>query len=148
MGDHPKLIEGASHVDTRGSLDYFNDFEFGAVERFYIIRPRRPRAVRGWIGHRREHKWFTAVEGVVLVAVVRTSDWRLPEKDSPVLEFVLSAENPRILYVPPGNAMAIVGVSPHSTLVVFSSGAAGDSAADTFRFDPDQWAIPSLGKQF
>jgi dTDP-4-dehydrorhamnose 3,5-epimerase-like enzyme len=142
MSDWPGIIEGGLYVDNRGSLAFFNEFTFSGVERFYIIRPEEPNAVRGWIGHQREQKWFTAAEGTIAVAVVRPNDWQSPDRNVPVSKFVLSADKPRILSVPPGHATAIIGISAKSALMVFSSGAMDQASSDTYRFPPNFWAIP------
>jgi dTDP-4-dehydrorhamnose 3,5-epimerase len=142
MSDRPRIIEGSLHVDNRGSLAFFNEFAFPGVERFYIIRPDRPRAVRGWIGHQRDQKWFTAVEGTLTVAVVRPNDWQSPDAHAQVSNFVLAAGKPRILTVPPGHATAIMGITPQSALMVFSTGTIHQAPSDSYRFPPDFWKIP------
>ncbi len=143
MNERPSLIQGGLHADERGSLTFFNDFAFPAIERFYIIRPARPHVVRGWMGHRREQKWFTAVEGDLLVAVVRPDDWTSPGRELPVATFALSAAEPQILAVPPGHATAIIGTTLRSALMVFSTGKIEDAPSDTYRFSPDMWEIPA-----
>ena len=51
----------------------------------------------GWVGHQREHKWFTVVAGEVQVAVVKPDDWQSPRSDLPVARYVLSAASPQVL---------------------------------------------------
>ena len=142
VSDQPRLIDGGVHEDNRGSLAFFNEFSFTEVERFYVIRPERPRTVRGWTGHQRERKWFTAVEGTITVAVVRPDDWQSPDPHIQVTIFTLSAGKPQILVIPPGHATAIVGVSPRSALIVFSTGTINQAPSDNYRFPPDFWKIP------
>jgi dTDP-4-dehydrorhamnose 3,5-epimerase-like enzyme len=141
MSDSHWILEGRLHVDNRGSLAFFNEFAFPGVARFYIIRPERPQEVRGWIGHQREQKWFTAVEGTIAVAVVRPDDWQSPDAHAAVLNFVLSATKPQILTVPPGHATAIIGISPQSALMVFSTGSIEQAPSDSYRFPSDFWKI-------
>jgi dTDP-4-dehydrorhamnose 3,5-epimerase len=147
MTDRPCIIEGGLHADNRGSLAFFNEFALPGVERFYIIRPAQPHAIRGWIGHQREHKWFTAVEGALAVAVVRPDDWHTPSARLPVATFGLSAATPQILTVPPGHATAIIGITAKSALMVFSTGKIEDAPSDTYRFPADFWAIPDLSSE-
>jgi dTDP-4-dehydrorhamnose 3,5-epimerase len=147
LADRPGIIEGRRHVDDRGSLTFFNEFAFSGVRRFYLIRPNRPNAIRGWVGHRSEQKWFSAVEGTVLVAVVRPDDWQSPNARVPVSKFVLSASNPRILALPPGHATAIMGLSAQSALLVFSNFGIAEAASDDYRFPADCWAIPGQGSE-
>ena len=62
---------------------------------------------RGWVGHQREHKWFTGVAGEVLIAVVKPDDWQSPSADLPVARYVLSAIRPQVVHVPAGYATTI-----------------------------------------
>jgi dTDP-4-dehydrorhamnose 3,5-epimerase len=140
--EQPHLIQGGLHVDNRGVLAFFNDFAFSGVERFYIIRPARPNEIRGWMGHRRDQKWFSAVEGALTVAVVRPDNWEKPSAAVPVSTFVLSAVRPAILAVPAGHATAIIGRSNESALLVFSTGTIAEAPSDSYRFAPDLWPIP------
>ncbi len=147
MTDRPGIIEGGLHVDNRGSLAFFNEFAFPGVERFYIIRPARPHVIRGWIGHQRERKWFTSVEGALAVAVVRPDDWQAPDGRLPVSKFLLCAANPQVLVVPPGHATAIIGITQQSALMVFSTETIEEAPSDTYRFPPNFWAIPDLNSE-
>lgn len=137
----PQLMEGGLHVDGRGSLAFFNTFPFAQIERFYVIRPARSREIRGWIGHRTDMKWFSAVEGELLIAVVQPEEWQASEEAAPVRSFRLSADRPQVLAVPPGNATAIVGITDHSGLLVFSTGCIENAPADSYRFPPERWPV-------
>ena len=54
----------------RGGISFVNDFDFKGVNRFYTVKAHKPGVPMGWIGHQRGHKWFTALSGILLVAVV------------------------------------------------------------------------------
>ena len=97
MSPDPILIEGACHVDARGSISFVNGFTFDGVERFYWIQSPQVGMQRGWVGHQREHKWFTVVAGEVKVAVVKPDDWQSPRRDLPIARYVLSAASPQVL---------------------------------------------------
>ncbi len=137
----PHLIEGGRHADARGTVSFVNGFDFKGVDRFYIIRPSRPHEPRGWVGHRRERKWFFPVQGSVVVAVVKPDDWSKPSPRQVVERFILSAENPSVLAVPPGYATGSAGLSVGAALMVFSSGRVEDAQADDYRFPTETWAI-------
>ena len=64
----PEIIEGGVHTDARGTVSFVNDFEFTGVDRFYTIRSLKLGKVRGWVGHKRDHKWFTAITGEVFLS--------------------------------------------------------------------------------
>lgn len=137
----PKLIQGGLHVDTRGTLSFVNDFDFKGVDRFYMIRCHRPGEPRGWTGHRRDAKWFSCVQGTFLVAVVAPDDWKAPARNLPVERFVLSAQKPAVLHVPPGYATGQVALSDDAILMVFSSGAIQQAKEDDYRFSLDTWSV-------
>lgn len=137
----PGLIQGGRHQDARGTVSFVNGFQFKGVDRFYWVKAGRASVPRGWVGHRREHKWFTVVAGKSLIAVVAPDDWSQPARDLPVTRFKLSADTPQVLHVPPGYATGSVNFSPDTVLMIFSSGKIEDVAGDDFRFPVDQWPI-------
>lgn len=137
----PRLIEGGLHVDFRGTVSFVNDFDFKGVGRFYTIRAHRLQELRGWVGHQRDHKWFFAIQGTTLIAVVKPDRWDCPSSSLPVARFVLSAAKPQVLHVPAGYATGSVNLSADAILMVFSSGKIEDAKADDHRFAIDTWPI-------
>ena len=137
----PRLIEGGLHVDTRGTVSYINGFDLEGVDRFYAIRSHRVNEPRGWVGHRREQKWFTAINGRVLVAVVKPDDWESPRSNLPVERFVLTAAKPQVLQVSAGHATGSLSLSEDAILMVFSSGRIEEAGADDYRFPLELWAL-------
>ena len=136
-----KLISGGVHVDERGVLSFVNDFDFKGVDRFYTISAHQPGEVRGWIGHRRDHKWFVPLVGSMVIGVVAPDDWENPSEDLPVQRFTLSQYKPALLNVPPGHATASMMLTQDALLGVFSAGKIEDAASDDWRFDSDKWLI-------
>ncbi|MCU0615443.1 MAG: WxcM-like domain-containing protein [Desulfobacterales bacterium] len=136
-----KYIKGGLHVDKRGVISFINDFDFKGVERFYTIRAHGFGKIRGWVGHRREHKWFTALSGSIIIAVVRPDGWETPSHNLEVKQFVLSSIAPGVLHVPPGHATASVMLSTDAHLGIFSSGKYEDAANDDYRFDVNMWKV-------
>ena len=140
----PVLIEGGCHTDARGTVSFVNGFDFRGVDRFYWVQAAQANVLRGWVGHQRDQKWFTVVQGEVLVAVVQPDDWQSPRRDLPVARYVLSAANPQVLHVPPGYATGSVNVTQDAILLIFSSGKIQDAKTDDFRFPVDYWKIGDL----
>lgn len=139
----PGIIEGGLHSDSRGDVQHFNSFRFGGVDRFYTISPSAVREVRGWVGHRRDWKWFFAARGRFAVGAVKPDRWEEPSRELPVLGFDLRADRPQILEIPPGWATACMALEEKSMLMVFSSGRIETAKEDDFRFPRDQWIIPA-----
>ncbi len=137
----PRIIEGGLHVDARGTVCFVNDFDFKGVDRFYTIRAHRVGELRGWVGHQRDHKWFFAVQGTTLIAVVKPDRWDLPASNLPVERFVLSSTKPQVLHVSCGYATGSVNLSADAVLMIFSSGRIVDAKTDDHRFAADTWPI-------
>ena len=138
---NPHLIQGGRHADERGSVSFVNGFDFKGVDRFYWIQAGHANVPRGWVGHQRDHKWFSVVRGEVLVAVVRPDQWQHPRRDLPVARYTLSAANPQVLHVPPGHATGSVNLNKQAVLLVFSSSKIEAAKSDDFRFPVDYWPI-------
>ena len=125
------LILGGSHTDARGKLRFCNDFDMSAVKRFYTIANSAEQLVRGWIGHRRETKWFFPLRGVTTIEV---EPMDLAAKDAEVAKssVVLAAEKPSVLKVEPGNWFC-VKQDGNAEVMVFSDCKVGEFENDDFR---------------
>lgn len=139
--DRVRLIQGALHVDDRGTLSAINDFALDGVKRFYVIKNHRRGFIRAWHAHRREAKYLFAVEGAAVVGAVRIDDWERPSKDLPVERVVLSSEKPAILYIPPGYAHGTLSLTQDAKLIVFSTSTLEESLKDDVRYDARYWDV-------
>lgn len=140
-GDTPRLIEGGLAVDDRGSVGFVNGFDFDGVKRFYLVANHRRGFVRAWHAHRREAKYVTAVVGAAIVAAVRIDDWDRPSRESEVHRFVLAAERPSVLYIPPGYANGFMSLTADARLAFFSTATVDESRGDDIRFDARYWDV-------
>jgi dTDP-4-dehydrorhamnose 3,5-epimerase len=59
----PSWIEGEIHADERGEIVSVNGFSLEDVRRFYVISNESPETIRAWQGHKKETKYFFALEG-------------------------------------------------------------------------------------
>jgi dTDP-4-dehydrorhamnose 3,5-epimerase len=137
----PMLLAGDLAVDDRGTVTFVNDFDFSGVKRFYMVRNHRAGFVRAWHAHRREAKYVTVVAGSALVGAVAIDDWDRPSPDLPVKRFVLSADKPCVLYIPPGFANGFMSLTGDAQLVFFSTAALPESRGDDVRYDARLWDI-------
>jgi len=142
----PTLLQGGRHMDARGTLSFVNEFDFRGVERFYWVEAGQANVLRGWVGHKREHKWFAVIHGEALIAAVEPDDWKRPRADLPVLRYTLSGTNPQVLHIPPGYATGNVNVAADTILMIFSSGTIENAKTDDFRFAVEQWPIVQNSK--
>ena len=140
-GGKPLLLEGGLAVDDRGSVAFVNAFDFEGVKRFYVVANHRQGFVRAWHAHRREAKYVTVITGAAVVAAVRIDDWENPSREAPVQRFVLSAEKPSVLFIPPGYANGFMSLTQDARLVFFSTSSVEESRGDDIRFDARHWDV-------
>jgi len=137
----PVLYNGDLAVDDRGEVTFVNDFDFSGVKRFYTVRNHRQGFVRAWHAHRREAKYVTVVTGAALVGAVQIDNWEQPSRDLPVKRFVIAANKPRVLFIPPGYANGFMSLTADAHLVFFSTSSLQESVGDDVRFDARHWDI-------
>ena len=121
-----ELIQGGSHADVRGSLRFCNDFDMSEVKRFYTIANSAECPIRGWIGHKRETKWFFPIKGMTTIRVDPMSE------STGSTCFKLSADSPSVLKIPGGNWFCI---EQHdgAEVMVFSDCKVGEYENDDLR---------------
>lgn len=141
VGTVPRLLTGGLAVDDRGSLAFFNDFDFAGVKRFYLVSNHRAGFVRAWHAHRREAKYVTVTRGAALVGAVRIDDWDAPSRDAEVHRHVLAARQPSLLYVPAGYANGSMALTADATLLYFSTASLEASRNDDVRYPARHWDI-------
>lgn len=141
MYSTPTLINGDLAVDDRGQVTFVNDFDFAGVKRFYSVRNHRQGFVRAWHGHRKEAKYVTVVAGAALVGAVAIDNWDKPSRDLKVDRYVLSAQKPRVLFIPAGYANGFMSLTEDAHLMFFSTSTVEESRNDDVRFDARYWDI-------
>lgn len=139
--NQPTLIPGGLGADDRGEVRFVNDFHFTGVKRFYAVKNHKAGFVRAWHAHQRESKYVLALEGAALVGAVQIDNWEKPSKDSKVHRFVLSVNNPAVLFIPAGYANGFMSLTPDSHLLFFSTSSLAESQGDDIRYDARYWDI-------
>jgi dTDP-4-dehydrorhamnose 3,5-epimerase-like enzyme len=137
----PTLIAGGLAVDDRGEVGFVNGFAFENVKRFYTVRNHRAGFVRAWHAHRREGKYVTAVAGAAIVGAIRIDDWDNPSASLPVVRHVLSAAQPKVLFIPPGYGNGFMSLTDDTCLMFFSTSTLDESKDDDIRYDARRWDI-------
>jgi len=132
MGE-PSVIKGGIHVDVRGLLRFCNDFDMSEVKRFYTISNSAEQPVRGWIGHKREAKWFFPLRGQTILDIEPMDCSRVGHPEGEWLKtYTLSAEVPSVLKVPPANWFRIKQCA-NAEVMVFSDCKLGEFEDDDLR---------------
>lgn len=137
----PKIIDGRLSIDDRGQLTYFNDFDFKDVKRFYVVANHKEGYVRAWHAHKKEAKYVLAISGAALIGVVAIDNWKKPAKAAEISRFVLSARDPKLLYVPPGFANGFMSLTADTQLIFYSTSTLEESQNDDYRYDSRYWDI-------
>jgi dTDP-4-dehydrorhamnose 3,5-epimerase len=121
-----EVIQGGRYADARGMLRFCNDFDMSAVKRFYTIANSAEQPVRGWIGHKKETKWFFPLRGRTVIEVESFN------RVDRVERVEMDAERPCVLKVPPGNWFCIKQ-DGNAEVMVFSDCKVGEIENDDFR---------------
>ncbi len=137
----PKIIQGNTFSDHRGSVVFVNDFKFNDIERFYIVSNSDEHPVRAWQGHKIEAKNLYCIQGSFRVCFVKIDNWENPSPDLEVNSVVLKADENRILHIPAGYANAIVSLEKGSRLMLFSTLPLSRIEEDDVRFAPETWSV-------
>lgn len=122
----PSLITGGMHADNRGMLRFVNDFDMTAVKRFYTIANSAEEPKRGWIMHKKETKWFFPLKGKTTIVVQSVHDSGIEAR------YVLIADNPQVLEVPP-DFWFLIEQDGEAEVQVFSNCRVGEFKDDDFR---------------
>lgn len=132
----PKILNGASHSDARGTLYFNNSFDTKDVKRMYIIENKDTIFVRGWQGHRIEQRWFSAVQGNFKIELIAIDNWENPCKKAEIITFILNSEKLDVLHVPKGYISSIQSLSVGSKLLAMSDFRLNE-INDEYRFSID-----------
>ena len=148
----PKLINGGIATDDRGSVRFVNDFDFADVKRFYQVENHRTGFIRAWHGHRYEAKYVYVPRGSALVGAVSLEYYKDVEMDGigivPGSRFhepdyvVLSANNPKIWYIPAGYANGFKTLETGTIIQFFSTSTLEEALEDDIRYNynnPNIW---------
>ena len=169
--DEPRLIEGGLSVDERGQVAFCNGLNpaEAGIKRLYLLSNHEAGYVRAWHGHKTEAKYALVTRGVALVCCVTLEEIeRYCKADSPswswtggntatlswsgsppslprVWRFVLSGQQPKVLYIPPGYANGHMALSVPCDVLHFSTMTMEEAAGDDMRFParciPGVWYV-------
>lgn len=132
-------IQGKIFHDARGSVSFVSDFSFKDVKRFYQVENINTEFIRAFHGHMKEAKYVYVVAGAILLCTVFLDDEKTPSKDNKVEKFILKADDPQIIYIPPSYANGFKALEPKSKVVFFSTTTLEESQKDDYRFPVDYW---------
>ena len=133
------IIEGGKFKDSRGVIQYVNDFDMSEVKRFYTIFHSNTSIVRAWQGHKVEARWFYCTEGSFDVRLVKIDNWESPSGNLKAEKFILNSEESLILKVEPGYVNGFKALHINSRLISFSNFYINENKNDDFRFDKQNW---------
>ncbi|WP_298418030.1 dTDP-4-dehydrorhamnose 3,5-epimerase family protein [uncultured Kordia sp.] len=135
----PILIQGGSHIDERGRLDFMNDFNLSDIKRMYMTTHYNTNVIRAWQGHKIESRWFYCTQGAFTVKLVQVDDWENPSSDLKVFTFELEEEKPQVLYIPNGYVNGFKATKENSKLMILADYGLNEIENDAVRFDQNKW---------
>jgi len=131
-----QAMKGGIFADDRGKIRFVNDFDFAEVKRFYQVENHRQGYIRAWHGHVHEGKYVYVARGTALIGAVD-----LQQPDEAPQKFVLTAESPQVLWIPPNHANGFMNLEEGTIILFFSTSTLEESAGDDIRFPYDKWNI-------
>lgn len=134
-----KIINGDSRSDGRGTVRFVNDFNLKGVKRFYQVENIDTKIIRGFHGHMVEAKYVYVVSGLILFCAVFLDNEKNPSKKQKVKKFLLKADKPQIVYVPPSFANGFKALESDTRVIFFSTLTLKQSLKDDYRFPFDYW---------
>ena len=135
----PNKINGNFKKDSRGVVKFVNDFNFEGVKRFYLVENADTKIIRAFHGHMQEAKYVYVVSGSILLCTVFLDDAKNPSKENKVERFILKADQPEVLYIPPAYANGFRALEENSKAIFFSTSTLEESLKDDFRFPANYW---------
>ena len=135
----PILIEGGFSADERGRVSFVNSADLTGVQRLYFISNSSTAVIRAWQAHKKEAKYFYAVQGQFQIVAVKLDSFEDPSPDLAAESFIIQEDSPGILLVPPGYANGIKALSAQNQLLVLSNLTLEESAEDIYRFPAHLW---------
>ena len=114
------VIKGGKSEDSRGTIRFVNDFDMSLVRRFYIIKNANTDLVRGWRAHKIEQRWFFVLRGEFSLDLVEIDNWESPDRYLRIENFIIKAEENRVLHVPSGYGTAFRALEKDSELLVYA----------------------------
>ena len=135
----PKIIEGGMFTDERGTIQFVNDFNLSDIKRMYFTTHPSTDIIRAWQGHKIEARWFFCVKGSFTVKLVEIDDWEKPSDNLIVLEYKLSEQSPKVLYIPKGYVNGFQADVDDSKLMIMSNYGLNEIENDQVRFNSNKW---------
>jgi dTDP-4-dehydrorhamnose 3,5-epimerase-like enzyme len=129
------IISGGISLDDRGQIRYVNEFDMSLIKRFYIIKNRDTELIRGWRGHKIEHRWFYVLSGTFEILFIKIDNFLNTSPDLPIEKRLFSADDLLILHVPNGYATAFRAIEPDSELLVYADQSIEHAFKDNYTWD-------------
>lgn len=136
-----EIIKGGFFLDSRGKIQFVNDFHFDGIKRFYIITHPDFNVLRAWQGHKIEEKYFFVLSGSFTFASVKIDNWESPSNDLYVEKYTLNEGSNEILKINSGCANGFKANIASSSVLCFSNLTLEESKEDDYRFPNDYWTF-------
>tara|TARA_R110002051_G_C8533651_1_gene469996 strand:- start:228 stop:650 length:423 start_codon:yes stop_codon:yes gene_type:complete len=135
MKNKPTLINGGFFEDTRGRIDFVNDFDLSEIKRMYCTTNKEVNVFRGWQGHRIESRWFFCAIGKFEVQLIKIENIDDVSRTIVIEKYILEAKTPQVLFIPSGYLNGFTSLEEDSKLIIMSNFKLGENPNDEVRFD-------------
>lgn len=141
MIDAINIITGGIHNDSRGSIEFVNEFDMSPIKRFYIIKHNDTETLRGWRAHRIERRWFYVLNGSFQLRLVKIDNWDSPSNNLPIQEKILLESSKQVLYIPSGYATCLRALEEGSRLLVLADYSIDNANHDNYLYPLDYFIL-------
>tara|TARA_R110002051_G_scaffold3620_1_gene19679 strand:+ start:108 stop:530 length:423 start_codon:yes stop_codon:yes gene_type:complete len=135
MKNKPTLIDGDFFEDTRGRIDFVNDFDLSEIKRMYFTTNKEVNVFRGWQGHKMESRWFFCTAGKFEVQLIKIEDIDDVSGTLVKEKYILEAKTPQVLFIPSGYFNGFSSLEEGSKLMIMSNFKLGENPNDEVRLD-------------
>ena len=132
----PTIIKGDFYKDNRGILRFNNNFDTSIIKRIYIIENKNSNLIRAWQGHQIEKRWYTVVDGIFKIQLIKIDNWNCPSKKNYIQNFIIDSNSLDVLYIPGGYVSSIQSITDRGKLLVMADYNLNE-IKDDYRFSLD-----------
>jgi dTDP-4-dehydrorhamnose 3,5-epimerase-like enzyme len=135
----PFIADGDLAIDDRSDIAFVNNFHLENIKLFYIMSSHCTGFVHAWHAHHYETKYITVAQGAAIIAAVAIDNWEQPSKNVGIYRYILSAQKPTVLYIPPGYANGFMTLMTNTKLIHFSTSTLEESHNDEIHYEARYW---------
>lgn len=108
------------------------------IKRMYTTTHKDTHSIRAWMAHQIESRWFVCTTGTFIVKLVKVVDFARKTPAEEVVSFTLNADDPTVLFVPPGYASGFKAEVENSQVLLLADYAFNE-INDSYKFTQEEF---------